>query len=233
MPHRSLQDHHEITRRIQLANKHVVCLRKTFLGARTTRRSTKKLVFEGPVMATLPYGSETWIISKSSERAIRNFHRRTVRLMCNVTMFTVQKHSITADTLEKKTWSPDSPVLPGRPNSRLRRTCGPHEFIPLAPAITKLLLLNTKTSGRATPHIPAPKKIIRRRKKVPESRRWILLAKSGEAWRDIIQTPTPSLRRWENAPLPGQRVCIGNGYISSTILIRYLPRGIHKQIPGA
>ena len=52
------------------------------------------------VLAILLYGAETWITTKATERKLSSFHRRTVRLMNNVNMFTVRKYGITAASLE-------------------------------------------------------------------------------------------------------------------------------------
>jgi hypothetical protein len=64
--HETLTDIREIQQRIQKANCYYGFLRRQIFGCRTTRRSTKKLMYEGMVMAILLYGSESWIISKKS-----------------------------------------------------------------------------------------------------------------------------------------------------------------------
>ena len=100
--HKSLSDEPEIERRLLLANKHVGCVRKKVLSLKTTHPTTKKLVYEGMVLAILLYGAETWIVTAKMERKLTAFHRRVVRIMCNVNMFTVRRHNITATSLEKR-----------------------------------------------------------------------------------------------------------------------------------
>ena len=220
--HRSLSDEHEIDRRILMANKHVGFLRKKVLGNRTTHISTKKLVYEGMVLAILMYGAETWILSKRMEMKLTYFHRRIVRLMANVNRFTVRKHRITAYSLEKRLQLRsardyiDSRILGYAGHiARMPPTRWPRLFLHLSCTNPGPVDAPPATYLRQLSSILARKNIA-----VPNG--WIQLAQSRERWRRVIQAPTPTPTKTAPVHLPGQRICLPNQLCGTVLGLSHL-----------
>jgi hypothetical protein len=218
--HNTLDDQHEIKRRILLANKHVGCLRKKVLGNRTTHYSTKKTVYESMVLGILLYGAETWIITKATERLVQGFHRRIVRTMANVNMMNVRKHHITSAELEERLQ-----VRTARDylDARLLGYAG---HIARMPTRRWPKLLLSPTCPHPRPVGAPPTTYVRqlhaifKRKRLPDPDAWMRFAQNRQRWRTFIKTSSPAPARTSPAqPLPGQRLHQqGHTGFSGTIL---------------
>ena len=215
--HCSLDDYHEILRRTQKAYSYFGMLRPQLLGNRHTHRSTKKLVYEGMVMAVMLYGAETWIVRKNSELLLQSTHRRMVRAMSGVNRFTTRKFSITAVDLEKRLRLRS---MRDYLDARILGFAGHAARMP--PSRWPRLMLNCRCA--APRPIGAPQLTFKRqlrtileRKRLRDPNSWRISAQNRYNWRQFIAVPSPAFRKPEHV-FSGQRVHFDRSAVSGTIL---------------
>ena len=97
-----LTDDYEVIRKIKSASCMLGLLRKRVLGPRTTSNRVKKTIYLGMILGVLLYGSETWILTKTTELLLQSFHRRATRTMNSINLWHTRKYSITSQTLENR-----------------------------------------------------------------------------------------------------------------------------------
>jgi hypothetical protein len=226
--HHTLSDEPEIQQRMQKANGYFGFLRQRILASRTTHRSTKKLLFESMVMAILLYGSESWIITKNMERQLTSLHRRFVRAMSGVNMFTTRKHKIRAADLEKRLGIKS---MRDYLDARILGYAGHMARMPPS-RLPHMIFFSTCKGSRpvGAPPLNYERQLraICKRKGHPRHSSWLNTAADREKWRTFTHTPTPcTLRPYHD--YTGRRIqkVIGNQTHGGTVL----GEGIFESIP--
>jgi hypothetical protein len=216
--HRSLSDDHEILVRVQKAQQYFGSLRKIIFASRSTHRSTKKIAYEGMVLAVLLYGSEGWILSKISEQRLQTAHRYMVRTMCGVCMYHTRKYEILAADLEARLQLRsirdyiDARVLGYAGHAaRMPITRWPRRMLACFCAATRPVGAPPLTYATQLSRICA-------RKSPQPAAHWFDLASNRSAWREFIRRPTPAPARAPPVDFSGRRVCCPPNYDCGTVL---------------
>jgi hypothetical protein len=208
--HHTLSDDPEIDLRIQKANCYFGFLRSRIFASRTTHRSTKKLVYEGMVLAILLYGAESWIVSKRSERLLQSLHRRLVRTMCGTSMYHTRKHSIRSTDLEARL---QLRSMRDYLDARILGYAGHVARMPTYRLPLQLLFSECPTTrpiGAPPLNYHRQLRTICKRKGMQSHEEWSTKALDRNAWRSLISTPTPSTQR-TRVDYTGSRIHIFKG----------------------
>jgi hypothetical protein len=92
----------DVENRIDKAGNAFGALRDCLFSSTRVTYAAKRLVYNLLILSILLYGSESWCLTETLYRQLRNFHARCVRAMCRVTRRHTRTHRIsTADLLTR------------------------------------------------------------------------------------------------------------------------------------
>ena len=97
--HRDGSDRPDVLARIKSAKGAFGCLRKCLFSRKDVTYEGKRKVYEGLVLAILLYSSECWCLRESELQELHSFHQDCVRTMCRISMWHVERYSITNQEL--------------------------------------------------------------------------------------------------------------------------------------
>ena len=94
-----LSDKLDVEQRIEKAGNAFGALRERVFASTMVTYAAKRLAYCALILSILLYGSESWCLTESLFRLLRNFHARCVRTMCRVTLKHTRSHRISTAQL--------------------------------------------------------------------------------------------------------------------------------------